>query len=122
MQPEWGTLLEQARANHIQARANQATAGAKLLAMCRSPGEWHGQDGELDAWFSDVHGVAEVARSLVQSQGGTKEERGWHRAHDKASRVCTLPRACVGKALHECEVYDIQCPELLWFGVSGRTL
>ena len=104
MHLEWGTLLEQARANHAQARANQATAEPTLLAMRRSHGEWHGQDGELDAWFSDAHGVAEVARSLDQSQGGTKEERGRHRAHDKASCVCTPPRAGVGKALHECEV------------------
>ena len=68
MQLEWGTLLEQARANHAQAcanheqaRANQATARATLLAMRRSQGEWLCQDGELDAWFSDAHGVAEVA-------------------------------------------------------------
>ena len=62
---------------------------------------------ELDAWFSDAHGVAEVTKSLVRSQGGTNEEHGRHQAHDKASLVCTHPRAGVSKALHECEVYDI---------------
>ena len=89
MQLGCGPLLEQARANHAQARANQTPAEATLLAMHRSQGGWHGQDGELDAWFLDPPGVAEVARSLVQSQSGTKEERGRHRAHDKASWVCT---------------------------------
>ena len=101
----WGTLLEQACANHAQACANQATAEATLLAMRRSQGEWHGQDGELDAWFSDAQGVAEVAKSLVRSQSGTKEECGRHQAH--ASLVCTRPRARISKAWHECEVYDI---------------
>ena len=138
MQLEWGTLLEQARANHAQASANheqaranqatacanQATAEAALLAMRRNQGKWLGQDDELDAWLSDAHGVAEVATVLVQSQGGINEEHGRHRAHDKAGKqmchgvlaatrghesrwVCTPPRAGVGKALHECEVYDI---------------
>ena len=108
MQFEWETLLEQARANHAQAsanheqaRANQATAEAALLAMRRNQGKWLGHDDELDAWFSDAHGVAEVAKSLVRSQGGTKEECGRHQAHDKASLVCTPPRAGVSKALHE---------------------
>ena len=122
MQLEWGTLLEQARANHAQACANQAFAEAPLLAMRRSHGEWHGQDGELEAWFSDAHGVAVVAGAMFQSQGGTMEEPGPHRAHDKAgnqgichgvtaatrgegaSWVGTPPRAGVGKALHECDV------------------
>ena len=31
MQLQWGTLLEQARANHAQACANQATAEAVLM-------------------------------------------------------------------------------------------
>ena len=68
MQLEWGTLLEQARANHAQAcanqeqaranqasaranqataRANQAAAEATLLAMRRCQGEWLCQDGDL---------------------------------------------------------------------------
>ena len=47
MQLEWATLLEQAEAT--------------LLAMRRSHGEWRGQAGELEAWSSDAHGVAEVA-------------------------------------------------------------
>ena len=106
MQFEWETLLEQARAHHALARAVQATAEAALLVMRRAHGG-HGQDGELDAWFSDAHGFAEVAKSLVRSQGGTKEEYGRHQAHDKASLVCTPPRAGVSKALHACEVYDI---------------
>ena len=138
MQLEYGTLLEQARANHAQAcanheqaranqvpaRANQATAEATLLAMRRSQGEWFCLDGGLDAWFLDAHGVAEVARVLAQSQDSTNEEPGRHQAHDKAGKqmchgvlaasrkdeaslVSTPPRARVGKAWHECEVYDI---------------
>ena len=129
MQFEWETLLEQARANHAQAsanhqqaRANQATAEAALLTLRRNQGKWLGHDDELDAWFSDAHGVAEVATVLVQSQRGIKEERGrhdkdWfdgfiqeecgrHQAHDNTSLVCTPPRAGVSKAL-QCEVYDI---------------
>lgn len=95
-----------------------------LLAMRRSQGKWLGQDDELDAWFSDAHGVAEIATVLVQSQGGIKEEPGRHPAHDKVGKqmchgvlapirtegsswVCTPPRAGVGKALPECVVYDI---------------
>jgi len=87
MQLEWGTLLEQARANHAQARANQATAEATLVAMRRTHGEWDGQDDELGAWFSDAHGVAEVARVLVANQGGTKEELGRRQADVKAGGV-----------------------------------
>ena len=128
MQFEWETLLEQARANHAQAsanheqaRANQATAEAALLTLRRNQGKWLGHDDELDAWFSDAHGVAEVATVLVHSQGGIKEEPGrhdkasvdpsvygelkdWldgliqeecgrHQAHDKTSLMCTPPRA-----------------------------
>ena len=99
------TLLEQARANHAQAsadheqaRANQASAEAALLTLRRNQGKWLGHDDELDAWFSDAHGVAEGATVLVR-QGGIKEE--------PTSLVCTPPRAGVSKALHECEVYDI---------------
>ena len=157
MQFEWETLLEQARANHAQAsanheqaRANQATAEAALLALRRNQGKWLGHDDELDAWFSDAHGVAEVATVLVQSQGGIKEEPGrhdeasvepsvygelkdWldgliqeecgrHQAHGKTSLVCTPPRAGVSKAL-QCEVYDIGedgTQNCGGFGVLGR--
>ena len=87
MQLEWGTLLEQARAHHAQARANQTTAEATLLAMHRSHGEWHGQDYELDAWFSDAQGVAEVAKSLVRSQSGSEPER-------HQGRVWATPSTC----------------------------
>lgn len=131
LQLEWGTLLEQTRANHAhacanheQAHASQAVAEATLLAMRRCQAEWLCQDDELYAWFSDAHGVVEVAKELARSQGGINEELGRHQAHDKAGKqmchgvlaatrvdesswVCTPPQARVGKALHECEVYDI---------------
>ena len=76
MQFEWETLLEQARAHHALARAVQATAEATLLVMRRAHGGCDGQDGEWEAWWSDAHGVDEVARALVQSQGGTNAKTG----------------------------------------------
>ena len=60
MQLEWNTLQE-------HARANRATVGATLLAMRRAHVR-NGQDGELEAWFLETHGVAEVARAVVVSQ------------------------------------------------------
>ena len=79
----WQTLMRHVRANHAQARAKQATAEATLLVM-RRPHECDGQDNELEAWLSDAHGVAGVARALAQNQGGTIGELGRHHAHDKA--------------------------------------
>ena len=93
MQFEWGILLEQAHANHAQAcanheqaRANQAIAEATLLARRRTQAEGHCQDDDLDAGFSDAHGVAVVANVLAQSHGGINEEPGLDPAHDKAGK------------------------------------
>ena len=94
---------------------NQAFAKAINLAMCRAyASEWDVQDVELEAWFSDAHGVAEVARALVVSQSGCEEKLGRHQAHgracdqgtgigvtkqleQKASWACTPRRAGVSK-------------------------
>lgn len=126
MQLQWETLLEQARANHAQACANQATAEATLLAMRRTHAEWDGRDGEMEAWLSDAHGVAEVTRALTVSQGGAKgtiaemasaeephelqfcdkralfEKAAAYRATPGDKAVCTPPRAWIGQTLHEC--------------------
>ena len=66
-----------------QARANRATAEATLLANRRAHLR-NGQDGELDAWLSDTHGVTEVTKAMVVSQecevynigGGSAQDGG----------------------------------------------
>ena len=75
MQLAWETLLAQAHANQAQAIANQAqaianqtTAEATLLAMRSHASVLQCHGDELQAWALDAHGVADVAKALVESQ------------------------------------------------------
>ena len=77
MQLEGNTLLE-------QARANRATAETTLLAMRRSHVR-NGQDGELEACFSDAHGVADVAVAILVGQECEFSDIGDDSAQDSGS-------------------------------------
>ena len=61
MQLAWETLL-------AQARANQATAEATFLTMRSHASVMQCRGDELQAWELDAHGIADVAKALVESQ------------------------------------------------------
>ena len=87
MQVSSGALLAQAHANHSQPHANldlalacrfmadtnRAIGEAMLLAMREAQYcELQCHDDELQAWFHDAHGVADVARVSGEGVGGTE--------------------------------------------------
>ena len=102
MQLAWETLLAQAHANQAQAIANQAqaianqtTAEATLLAMRSHASVLQCKGDELQAWALDAHGVADVAKALVESQHcagdavALKPDRleAWYAENDDAEAI-----------------------------------
>ena len=80
MQLAWEILL-------AQARANQATSEATLLTMRSHASVMQCRGDELQAWELDAHGIADIAKALVESQ---------HSAEDGAHVVGSVDASSTG--------------------------